>query len=90
MWGVSVIAVAALAIVVPVDRTAWAGPCQRSLFPSPIAGRDGYLERDRDQRCEGLYTSPVGGEPVQIVSDLWAAPQETNALLSNAKERNLW
>jgi hypothetical protein len=62
---VSIMAVAALAMVVPA---ASATPCQKSLAPSPIAGRDGYFERDGGQRCEGIYVSAVAGESVQLVS----------------------
>jgi hypothetical protein len=43
-------------------------PCQKSLSPDPIAEQDGYRERDGGRRCEGIYTSPVAGESVQIVS----------------------
>ncbi len=61
-------AVAALAMVVLERRAACAGPCQKLLSPDPIAERDGYKERDGGQRCEGIYTSPVAGESVEIVS----------------------
>jgi len=64
----STIAGAALAIVFLDCRAASAGPCQNSLIPDPIAERDGYKERDGGQRCEGIYTSPVAGESVEIVS----------------------
>jgi hypothetical protein len=55
----------ALAMVVPA---ASATPCEKSLAPSSIAGKDGYSERDGGQRCEGIYVSPVAGESVQLVS----------------------
>lgn len=64
----STIAFAALAIVFPYCWGAWAGPCQKSLSPDPIAERDGYKERGGGQRCEGFYTSPAAGESVEIVS----------------------
>jgi hypothetical protein len=64
----SSIAIASLWIVFPYCWTASAGPCQRYLSPDPIAERDGYRERDGGQRCEGIYTSPVAGESVEIAS----------------------
>jgi len=64
----SSIAFAALAIIFLDCWPASAGQCQKSLTPDPIAERDGYKERDGGQRCEGIYTSPVAGESVQIVS----------------------
>jgi hypothetical protein len=64
----STIAVAAFVISLLDCWAASAGPCQKSLSPDPIAERDGYKERDGGQRCEGIYTSPVAGESVQIVS----------------------
>jgi hypothetical protein len=63
----STIALAALVIFFDC-WAASASPCQKSLSPDPIAERDGYRERDGGQRCEGIYTSPVAGESVQIVS----------------------
>lgn len=62
----SVIASVALSMVFP--DCSWAGPCQKSLSPDPIVERDGYKERDGGQRCEGIYTSPVAGKSVQVVS----------------------
>lgn len=65
----STIAVTALAIVFfDYWAAASAGPCQKSLSPDPIAERDGYKERDGGQRCEGMYTSPVAGESIEMVS----------------------
>jgi hypothetical protein len=64
----STIAFAALAVIFLDCWAASAGPCQKSLSPDPIAERDGYKERDGGKRCEGIYTSPVAGESVQIVS----------------------
>lgn len=64
----STIAVAELANIFLDCQAASAGPCQNSLFPDPIAERDGYRERAGDPRCEGIYTSPVAGQSVEIVS----------------------
>jgi hypothetical protein len=64
----SSIAIPSLLIFFPYCLTVSAGPCQKSLSPDPIAERDGYRERDGGQRCEGIYTSPVAGESVEIVS----------------------
>ena len=64
----SLIAIASSLIVFPYCQAASAGPCQKSLSPDPIAESDGYRERDGGRRCEGIYTSPVAGESVEIVS----------------------
>jgi hypothetical protein len=64
----SLIAIASSLIVFPYCQTASAGPCEKSLSPDPIAEGDGYRERDGGTRCEGIYTSPVAGESVEIVS----------------------
>jgi hypothetical protein len=61
-------------IVVGISVIAWlitpamAGPCENGLSPSPVSGRDGYIERAGGQRCEGIYVSPVGGAQVELVS----------------------
>lgn len=62
-----VITLMLIAIELSYCRTASAGPCQESLSPDPIAERDGYRERGGGQRCEGIYTSPVAGEALEIV-----------------------
>lgn len=64
----SLIAIASSLIVFPYCQAASAGPCQKSLSPDPIAESDGYRERDGGKRCEGIYTSPVAGESIEIVS----------------------
>jgi hypothetical protein len=42
-------------------------PCDSNVR-RPIAGGLGYALREPDVRCEGMYQSPVGARPLELVS----------------------
>ena len=54
------------ALMVGAASPAWAVSCDSSVSAQP--GRTGYAPRRGDDRCEGLFISPVGAPPVEIVS----------------------
>jgi hypothetical protein len=50
------------------QASASADPCNKTLAPSPVAGRDGYSRRAEGERCEGVYISTVSAKPIELVS----------------------
>ena len=67
MRAVSLIGAMTAAIMV-AGGVASAGPCEKTLSPSPDSGPDCYVARAGSARCEGMYISPVSGTPIELVS----------------------